>query len=74
MPMYPKNHGKERALDLTELAESMRDWRQHLHRNPEFGFEEVDHEEAWLSLQSSKILTKMEMTKYLLQSIWYSRK
>ena len=40
--MYPKNHGKERALDLTELAESMRVWRQHLHRNPEFGFEEVE--------------------------------
>ena len=25
-----------------KLAESMRKWRHHLHRNPEFGFEEVN--------------------------------
>jgi len=25
-----------------KLADSMRDWRHHLHRNPEFGFEEVE--------------------------------
>ena len=30
------------AVDLDALAETMRGWRQHLHRNPEFGFEEVE--------------------------------
>ncbi len=28
--------------DLTELDGAMREWRRHLHRNPEFGFEEVE--------------------------------
>lgn len=27
---------------MTDLIKSMRDWRQHLHANPEFGFEEVE--------------------------------
>ena len=27
---------------LRDLARSMRDWRRHLHRHPEFGFEEVE--------------------------------
>lgn len=28
--------------DLTELDGAMREWRRHFHRNPEFGFEEVE--------------------------------
>lgn len=38
-----RTHLGDYALtDLTELDSAMREWRHHFHRNPEFGFEEVE--------------------------------
>lgn len=35
-------YDKEQAMIPEDLVSSMQNWRQHLHQNPEFGFEEVE--------------------------------